>query len=116
MNLVGCTCVPKHGASNAFVVFKMTFQEADVLLTICMKCNVDDVKSAVAYLDGPKDPSWEEVAEFINELPTWSQLCVYWHDHQKKYSEEELRKLTKQYSKVGIIALEKIINQVDISG
>ena len=94
----------------------MIFQEADVLLTICMKCKVDDVKSAVAHLDGPKDPSWEEVAEFINELPNYSLLCDYWSDRQKKYSEEELRKLTKQYFKVGIIALEKIINQVDISG
>ena len=94
----------------------MTFQEADVLLTICMKCKVDDVKSAVAHLDGPKDPSWEEVAEFINELPNYSSLCDYWSDRQKKYNEEELRKLTKQYSKVGIVELEKIINQVDISG
>ena len=94
----------------------MTFQEADVLLTICMKCNVDDVKSAVAHLDRAKVPSWEDVAEFINELPKWSLLCNYWSDRQKKYSEEELRKLTKQYSKVGVISLEKIINQVDLAG
>ena len=94
----------------------MIFQEADVLLTICMKCKVDDVKSAVAHLDGPKDPSWEQVAEFINELPNYSLLCDYWSDRQKKYTKQDLRELTELFSNVKAITLEKIINQVDISG
>ena len=57
-----------------------------------------------------------KVSGKVNQLPKWSLLCNYWSDRQKKYSEEELRKLTKQYSKVGVISLEKIINQIDLAG
>ena len=80
-----------------------------------MKCDAEDVKSAAAHLDGPEDPSWEEVTDFINELPNYSLLCTHWSDPRKKYSKEELRELTKQCANAKAITLEKVINEVDIS-
>ena len=92
----------------------MTFQEADILLTICMQCDVDDVKSAKAHLNGPVNPSWEEVTNFINDLPNYSLLCKYWSVPFNEYNIQEIRELIERFPQVDVIGLEKIINQVSM--
>ena len=46
----------------------MTFQDADVLLTICNVCGMDDVQSACDRLDDVGYPSWVQMTDYINEM------------------------------------------------
>jgi hypothetical protein len=44
----------------------MTFQDADVLLTICNVCGMDDVQSACDRLDDVGYPSWVQMTDYLS--------------------------------------------------
>lgn len=92
----------------------MNFQDADILLTICYLCKTEDVKSAVVHLDSEDYPTWSEVTNYLNELPNYSQICLFWETRNKKFSIEELEDLTQQFLDTQVVVLEKIINKVEI--
>ena len=77
-------------------------------------CKTEDVKSAVVHLDSEKSPTWSEVTNYVNELPNYSQLCLFWETRNKKFSTQELKDLTQQFLDTQVVFLEKIINKVEI--
>ena len=91
----------------------MTFQDADVLLTICNVCGMDDVQSACDRLDDVGYPSWVQMTDYINEMSKNSEFAMYWDNLLDIFSVEALKNLTERFLKTEIIALEEAVNEVD---
>ena len=92
----------------------MTFQDADVLLTICNVCGMDDVQSACDRLDDVGYPSWVQMTDYINEMSKTSEFSMYWDNRSTVYSVEALKDLTGRFLKTEIVSLEEILNGLSL--
>mgnify|MGYP005988910569 CR=1 FL=1 len=92
----------------------MTFQDADVLLTICNVCGMDDVQSACDRLDDVGYPSWVQMTDYINEMSKNSEFAMYWDNPLEIYSVDALKDLTGQFLSTEIASLEEILNEVSL--
>lgn len=92
----------------------MSFQEKDIVNSICHQCDTTTVEEAIKRLDGPDFPTWDFMADYVNELPDWSQFCEFWEGPSDHYSTNDLKALCRKYVSWTLAQLDTIYDDIEI--
>lgn len=92
----------------------MRFQEIDIVNSICHQCDKTTVADAINHLNGPDFPDWDFMADYVNELPKWSQFCEFWEDLSIHYSSDDLKALCRKYANWTLAQLDKIYDDIEL--
>ena len=92
----------------------MSFQEKDIVNSICHLCDKTTVVDAINHLNGPDDPDWDFIADYVNELPEWSEFCEFWEDPSQYYTRDDVKALCSRYANWTLAQLDTIYDGVDL--